>query len=122
MYVRFEAADANARGVRHGVFGLANGLAHAGRLSDEDHAWWRRSNDWMNDAYADPGSVDRTLFDRTVNPIVECWFKESATHLVARTREYLDLLDRYGVAWVERRSDAPGTILYEDDVQVVVAP
>ncbi|MET3803328.1 hypothetical protein ABIB25_000312 [Nakamurella sp. UYEF19] len=37
-------------------------------------------------------------------------------------RGYLDLLDRYGVTWRERRSADPGEPLYEDDVQVVVVP
>lgn len=122
MYVRFEASVANSRGVKPGVFALANGLAHAGELSPDDYLWWRRSNDWMNAAYADPASVDARLFDQSVHPSTECWFKMSANHLVSRTREYLGLLDRYGVEWVERRSDDPGQILYEDNAQVVVDP
>ena len=52
---------------------------------------------------------------------MECWFKLTATHLLERVPGYLALLDRYGVAWVERRSDAPGRVLYEDEVQIVVA-
>jgi len=39
-----------------------------------------------------------------------------------RQSGYLDLLDRYQVGWIERRSDNPGRIRYEDDVQVVVTP
>ena len=35
-------------------------------------------------------------------------------------RGYLDLLDKYGVRWVKLRSDNPGMIIYEDEVQVVV--
>jgi hypothetical protein len=119
QYIRFEAADVNSRGVHTGVFGLANGLAHSNVLSVEDWSWWRANNDWYDGAYLDPASIDHDLFD---HPDVTCWFKASATHLLDRMPGYLELLDRYGVAWAERRSDDPGQILYEDDVQVVVIP
>jgi hypothetical protein len=36
--------------------------------------------------------------------------------------EYLALLDRYQVAWVERRDTDPGSIIYEDWAQVVAVP
>lgn len=121
VYVRFEAAM-NSRGLTPGVFALANELAHSGALDDEDYAWWRANNDWMNRAYIDPGCVDPTLFDREIHPHAQCWYKLSSEteHLLLRTRGYLYLLDRYGVSWRERRSSAPGTILYEDDYQIVI--
>ncbi len=34
----------------------------------------------------------------------------------------LELLDRYDVRWVELRTNTPGRITYEDDVQVVAVP
>ena len=118
-YVRFEAPEPNSCGFRTGVFGPANGLAHSKGLSVEDWAWWRVNNDWFNDAYIDPGSIDATLFDHAA---ATCWFKESALHLLERIPGYLDLLTRYGVAWVERRSQNPGQILYDDEAQIVVVP
>ncbi|WP_020521487.1 hypothetical protein [Catelliglobosispora koreensis] len=121
MYIRFEATEANEHGRRVGIFGLANGLARSGKLSAEDWKWWRANNDWLDAAYADPGKVDATLFDKSVNPHVTCWFKDSAGHLLERVPGYLALLDRYDVAWVEVRSSDPGVVLYEDDVQIVVA-
>ena len=122
MYVRFEALKKNSRGIAPGVFALANGLAHSGALSDEDFAWWRANNDWMNGAYTDPGIIDSKLFDREIHPHTQCWFKLGGDieHLLLRTREYLELLNRYGVDWVERRSSAPGPILYEDEYQIVI--
>lgn len=109
-------------GFRIGIFGLVNVLARSGRLTPEDWAFWRSSNDWYDAAYADPGAVDPTLWDKEVNPVVECWFKQSAVHLLDKTLGYLDLLNRYGVSCIEQRSEDPGEILYEDDVQVVVRP
>ncbi|GAA4845520.1 hypothetical protein GCM10023221_24820 [Luteimicrobium xylanilyticum] len=120
--VRFESAEPNARGHRPGVFALANGLARAGLLTAEEHAWWRRSNDWCNRAYPDPSTADPLVYDREANPGAKAWFKASAVELVDRTREYLVLLDRHGVGWVERRTSTPGRIVYEDEVQVVAVP
>ncbi|MCP3804834.1 hypothetical protein NLX83_36765 [Allokutzneria sp. A3M-2-11 16] len=121
IYLRYESPSPNARGAHTGVFGLANGLARAGTLSPDDWAWWRANNDWFDEAYPDPGKADPTLFDKSVHPVTACWFKPTATHLLERVPGYLALLDRYGVACVERTSTAPGRVLYEDDVQIVVA-
>ena len=104
MYVRFEGTTVNSRGAKPGVFALANGLAHSGKLSLDDYTLWRESNDWMNAAYTDPSEIDGTLFDRSINPRTECWFRVSADHLLARVHQYLRLLDRYGVGWIERPS------------------
>ena len=122
VFVRWESPEPNARGARVGVFGLANGLARAGRLSPADHAWWRAANDWFDAAYTDPASVDASLFDRSRYPVVSCWFRASAGHLTGRVPGYLTLLDRYGVAWTERRSTDPGVVRYSDDDQIVVTP
>ena len=122
LYVRYESPSPNAHGRHLGIFALANGLACSGQLTDIDRAWWRTNNDWLDVAYPDPASVDPTLFDNSAHPVVNCWFKATARRLLDRIPGYLDLLDRYGVAWIERTSTNPGTILYEDDVQVVVAP
>lgn len=121
-YVRFESAVPNARGSHVGVFGLANGLARSGLLSAADRAWWRAANDWFDAAYPDPALVDPTLFDKMRHPGLTCWFLMSAERLLCRMPGYLSLLDRYGIAWRERRSADPGVIRYRDDVQVAVTP
>ncbi|MGM9473294.1 hypothetical protein ACS5PJ_14995 [Pseudarthrobacter sp. YS3] len=121
-FVRYQATQLNTRGIFVGIFGLANGLAGAGRLSDEDYRWWQSANAWYDDAYPDPNLIDPTVYDRAQNLYAQAWFKTSAVHLLARIPGYLDLLDRYGVQWEEVRSLTPGHVLYEDDVQVVVNP
>lgn len=120
-YVRFQARRPSPSGRYPGVFALANGLAHGGKLSPEDWAWWRSNNDWFEATATDPATVDPTVFDRTRHPHTSCWFKGTATHLLDRVPGYLRLLTAYGVEWVELRSEAPGLVIYEDDVQIVVA-
>jgi hypothetical protein len=57
-----------------------------------------------------------------VTPGAQAWFTSTATPLIGRAREYVVLLERYDVACVERRTAAPGRVVYEDDVQVVAVP
>ncbi|MFJ6456194.1 hypothetical protein [Paenarthrobacter sp. NPDC091669] len=121
-FVRYQSTQVNARGINVGIFGLANGLAKDGRLSEEDHRWWQTANAWYDAAYPDPNLLDPTVYDGTINPHAQAWFKTTAAHLLTRIPGYLDLLDRHGVQWEELRSSTPGRVLYEDDVQVVVVP
>ncbi|MGO4145256.1 hypothetical protein AB4Y77_09250 [Paenarthrobacter sp. YAF11_1] len=121
-FVRYQSTEVNTRGICVGIFGLANGLAKTGKLCDEDHRWWQTANAWYDAAYPDPNLADPTVYDRTINPHAQAWFKTSAAHLLKRIPGYVDLLDRYGVKWEEVRSSDPGRVLYEDDVQVVVVP
>lgn len=121
-FLRYQAATADQRGHHVGIFGLVNGLAAEGALSEGELLWWSSSNAWYDDAYPDPASSSPELFDRDVHPLVSCWFRTRAAHLLDRVPGYLQLLDDHGVAWCRVLSDAPGRVLYEDDVQVVVAP
>ena len=118
-FVRFRSPTLNGRGARVGVFALANGLRADGRLTAQDEAWLAENNAWYTAAYAEPTPE---IFDRTEHPVTECWFRASATHLLDRVGGYLELLDRYGEPWERVETDDPGAVIYEDPVQVVVAP
>lgn len=122
QFVRYQAVFPNDRGTYPGVFALTNGLAHAGALSAPDRAWWRVANDWCNDAYPDPSAIDPSVYDRTVHSTAQAWFKSTALHLLAMVDEYVALLHRYGVPCEQIRTNDPGEILYEDEVQVVAVP
>lgn len=121
-YIRYQAIHPNGRGTFPGIFALANGLASSGRLSAEDWADWRRANDRADAAYLDPATVDPSVYDRQINPRAQSWFKSSAKHLLGDLDFYTDLLRRHHVEYQKLCSDDPGNVLYEDDVQIVVAP
>jgi hypothetical protein len=120
--VRYQATNPNRRGSCPGIFALANGLARDGKLSDEDWVAWRKANDHFDSAYTDPSTLDKLIYDRAINPSAQSWFKRTATHLIGGVGFYTDLLERYGVGWQVLHSNDPGRVLYEDDVQVVLAP
>ncbi|MFD9705068.1 hypothetical protein [Lentzea sp. NPDC059081] len=121
-FVRYQAVEPNARGTFPGIFGLVNGLRRDGRLTAEQEAFMRVNNAWYDAAYTDPSTVDPTVYDRELNPGAHAWFKAEATHLLERVHGYLALLDAHGVRWARLTSDAPGRVVYEDEVQVVVVP
>lgn len=102
---------------------MANGLAHEGLLSDVDWQWWRAMNDRANALYPDPEMTSPGTHEPAANPGARSWFKESCRPvLLETTREYLGLLDRYQVPWVELRTSRPGRIVYEDPDQAVAVP
>ncbi|MCR2783907.1 MULTISPECIES: hypothetical protein [unclassified Microbacterium] len=121
-FVRYQSMVPSRSGRFPGVFALANGLVNSALLSPDDAMWVRSSNDRANAAYADPTTLVANCYDPIVNPGARSWFRSSAQDLLALTRGYLDLLDRYEVRWVELRTNTPGRITYEDDVQVVAVP
>ncbi|MFG2095708.1 hypothetical protein [Streptomyces sp. NPDC048612] len=121
-YVRFQALTRSQRGHFPGVFALANGLARKGKLTDEQFRFWRAGNDWYDANYPNPTDVDPSVYDHSLNPGAVAWFKASAVHLIERVDGYLEILAAHEVACERVESTAPGRIVYEDEVQVVVVP
>ena len=121
-YVRFQSVVPNRRGRFPGVFALANGLARTGLLTQQDATWHRAANDRGNAMHTDPTTVTPDCYDPVLHPGARAWFRASATELLDMAKDYLDLLDRYGVGWVELRTASPGRITYEDTVQCIAVP
>ena len=122
VFQRFQSAVPNRHGRFPGVFALVNGLRDEGRLAPRDAAWVSASNRRADALYADPTSIVANCYDPVVNPGARSWFRASATVLIEFAAEYLVLLDRYDVAWVELRTASPGRISCADDVQIVAVP
>lgn len=122
MFLRFQSAVPNGRGTYPGIFAMTNGLRDADLLADDDVEWVRRQNAHGDRSYTDPSTVVADCYDATVNPGARSWFKDDAGDLLLMARRYTRLLDRYEIPWVELRSERPGRIVYEDQVQVVAVP
>ncbi|MGW1788082.1 hypothetical protein ACWCO0_27200 [Streptomyces tubercidicus] len=121
-YVRFQGTTRGPRGHFPGVFALANGLAREGKLSDEQYRFWRAGNDWYDANYPNPSHTDPNVYDPDLNPGAVAWFKATARHLIERVDGYLEILAAHEVACERVESTAPGRVVYEDEVQVVVVP
>lgn len=122
-HIRFQSPTRSPRGHHPGVFGLANALAREGRLSPDEYAVWRASNDWYDARFPNPSAVDPSVYDPRLNPGAAAWFRPTATEALARVAPYLRILRAHGVPCVRLESSRPGRIVYEDAYQVVaVAP
>ncbi|MEU5208921.1 hypothetical protein [Streptomyces sp. NPDC020742] len=122
VYVRFQGTERSPRGHFPGIFGLANGLARDGKLSEEQHRFWRAGNDWYDTHYTNPSLVDPTVYDPEANPGAVAWFKSTAVHLLVRVDGYLDLLTTHAVDHERVETTDPGRIVYEDEDQVIAVP
>ncbi|MEU3917846.1 hypothetical protein [Streptomyces sp. NPDC029004] len=121
-YVRFQGTVRHQRGHFPGIFGLANGLAREGKLTEDQHRFWRTNNDWYDANYPNPSDTDPTVYDHHVHPGAVAWFKSSARELIKRADGYLEILAAHGVDCQRVESPNPGKIIYEDEYQVVVVP
>ncbi|MEV0021476.1 hypothetical protein AB0H45_04475 [Streptomyces atroolivaceus] len=96
------------RGHFPGVFALTNELARQGRLTEEQHRFWRAANDWHDAGCPHPhGRRPRGLRPRDP-PGAVAWFKSSAHDLVERVDGYLEILAAHGVDCRRLESSSPG--------------
>lgn len=119
-YIRYQTTMPHNKrdGVMLGVFATVNTLFKQGRLTPEQVAFRRASNDWFDANMPLPTDVNPDLYSEAI-PHCVAWFKRSATIHLERVPGYLRVLEAHGVEWVELVTDDPGTILYEDAYQVV---
>ncbi len=118
-HIRFQSPTRGPRGHHPGVFGLANALAREGRLSPDEYAIWRASNDWYDAHFPNPSDNDPTVYDPVLNPGAAAWFRPTATEALARVAPYLRILRAHDVPCVRLESTSPGRIVYADEYQVV---
>jgi hypothetical protein len=122
LYVRFQSTIRNERGVFSGVFGLVNRLGRDGKLTAEQETFRRTNNAWYDASFTNPSHVDPTVYDLEAHPGANAWFKTHAHELIKRVGGYLEILEAHGVGCEAVWSSNPGTVIYEDDDQVVVVP
>jgi len=116
-YVRFRSTSPNKNGLHVGVFGLVNGLGRNWMLAPDEWRFWRENNDWYDAAFPQP-----PVYREKVHPRAAAWFKSTASDFLERVPGYLAILDAHRIAWEEVRTTDPGTIIYEDEYQVVAIP
>ncbi|MNS32262.1 hypothetical protein D3C72_643410 [compost metagenome] len=121
-FVRFQTAEAHQRreGVFLGIFAMVNTLAWDGRLTADQDAFRRTTNQWFNENMPLPTEVNPALYSEA-HLQSAAWFKRTAAQQLARIPGYLEILDEVGVGWHAIITDDPGPILYEDDFQVITA-
>jgi len=118
MLVRFStlATDTDS-GHRTGVLVSAHTLRDEGDLSREEHEALRKLLAWFTDHLPVPKVLKASEHRRAIS-----WFKPSANEAIRRMWELKILLESHGYHVNVLRTTEPGSILYEDEWQVVAKP
>jgi hypothetical protein len=118
MLIRFAtlATDTDS-GYASGILVTAHTLRDEGDLTPEEHLELRAALAWFNEALFVPKLLERAEHRRAIS-----WFKPAAEEAVRRMWHLKDLLDRHGHHVEVLRTSEPGTVVYEDDWQVIAKP
>jgi hypothetical protein len=108
-------------GHRSGVFQAAYALWREHRLSGPAHQLLRALLDWFDDHLAKPERLTRSRYPRAQSTAV-CWVRASANEHVIRLRRLAALVQGAGIAVEELRTERPGYVVYEDEIQVAALP
>lgn len=118
MLIRFAtlAIDPDS-GRTSGVLVAAAELRDTGDLDADSHRELREALHWFNEQLVVPGVLGDIEHRRAIS-----WFKPAATDAIRRMWQLKQLLDLHGHHVEVLRTSTPGTVVYEDDWQVVATP
>jgi hypothetical protein len=124
-YVRFVLKRRNLdSGMADGVFEVLSDLEASPRTALADHERLRELGQWFDDHLPSPGrrrvSKRRSIYGRNLRTIA--WFKDTATECISRMRTLAAILEKYGHRVGMIHEDRIGSIVYEDEFQVVAEP
>lgn len=120
MFIRFICGEIDADShVAAGLFCAAHELCESGGLPAYEVDALAELDLWFSAHLKDPFDLlpEHPLYDQSI-----CWFKSVAREHLARAWEKVTILERNGVFIWTVKSERPGRVYYEDDVQVVALP
>ena len=118
MFVRFVVDHLNKQsGINQGILGVAFRIGREAKLQGLDQMMLNDHLDWLQSAFTTPD-----IFDQPENLKGICWFKQTQSEIISRVKTIVPLVEKCGLQVTELRSDAPGTVIYEDEFQVVAIP
>src|SRR5688572_9162574 len=118
MLIRFATLVTDPdSGHASGILVTAHTLRDEGDLTSEEHLELRAALAWFNEELFVPKLLERAEHRRAIS-----WFKPAAEEAVRRMWHLKELLDRHGHHVEVLRTSEPGTVIYEDDWQVIAKP
>ena len=100
-----------------GILIAAGEFRDEGSLPVEEHKKLRRTLDWFNKHLPVPKTLNEDGNERALS-----WFKPSAKNAVRKAWDLKALLDQYDLHIEVHKTNDPGIIIYEDEMQVVAKP
>ena len=118
MLIRFSTlAHDQDSGRPGGVLVAAHTLRDEGDLSTHEHKALRTALTWFNENLPIPAVLAEPEHRRAIS-----WFKPAATEAIRRMWQLKEFLDAHGHHVNVLRTTDPGTVLYQDDWQVIAKP
>lgn len=114
-YVRIEAEQDSSDGERLGIFHACWGLLNNHILEPDDSDILLEVDSWFTEHLPKPLVLKRT----EERADWKSWFKSSAADMLLHINPLIDLLEKYDVDYAVIYSDNPGTVIYEDEYQIV---
>ncbi len=117
MFVRFVCSSGE------GIFQKASALLDealcaAERAELEDLRTWFASNLPAPDRFV--RTISKGYYRR--DTVAICWFRDTAAECIRHAWRLVHVLERNGVTVDFLRSESPGYVTYEDDLQVAAIP
>jgi hypothetical protein len=121
-YARFATDTRTAHGgVLGGVLHAIGELRRSNAFDVTDSVWLTDIERWFERSLAVPTQFSARRGYREQRAAV-CWFRDGAKEHLARATELAALLARHGVRVHRLESANPGTIVWQDEHQVVAIP
>ena len=120
VFIRFFSGEVDEDShLAAGLFCAASDLYCADGLPEYEVDALAELRDWFNAHLESP--FDYLPHHRRYDSSI-CWFKSAAREHLARAWELVTILERNGVFIWTVKSERPGRVYYEDDVQVLALP
>jgi hypothetical protein len=118
MLVRFATLQFDHEsGYTTGILVAAHTLRDEGDLSAQEHQRLREMLSWFNEELFVPKFLERIEHRRAIS-----WFKPGAVEAIRRMWELKQFLLLNGIHVCVLKTNEPGTIVFEDDWQVIAKP
>lgn len=118
MFIRFTVLSTDSdSGAPAGILVATHALRDEGELSAEEHRELRLCLQWFNEHLKVPGVLGEPARHRAIS-----WFKTTATEPIQKMWELKRILDQHRLHVEVRKTDDPGTVIYDDEWQVVAVP
>ena len=118
MLIRFVTLATDSDSVRAGgVLVAAHTLRDEGDLTIEEHKDLRNALAWFNEHLPVPTALADPEHRRAIS-----WFKPAAGEAIRRMWQLKALLDSHGQHVSVLRTSDPGTVVHQDNWQVIAKP
>lgn len=118
MLIRFATLEIDRDSTHScGVLVAGHTLRDEGTLTRQEHDELRHMLSWFNENLHVPAVLAQSEHRRAIS-----WFKPTAEDAIRRMWQLKSLLELHGLNVKVLRTTEPGSVIYEDDWQVIAKP